>query len=181
MTAPALYASSRGRAYDGRRLLARSFHIRPLFGARQLGTVAACVLALFVVVAQPVASLAWLGGAHATPGQAALHDEAVEAGLPHHGESGHHAQEPSRGDGETEAHVPRPALGPDFASAAPHAGPFQDLLQTLSQGIVAMAPDTPSPGDPAGGASLAENLPSQHSPPVPHRPPILLLPTIDVM
>ena len=169
-------------AYHGPRLITEPFHIRPLFGARQLGTVAACVLALFVVVAQPVASLAWLGGAHATPEQAALHEEAVESGLPHHhGGSGHRAQEPPRGDGETVAHVPRPSLGQDFASAAPHAGPFQDLLQTLSQGMLAMAPDTPSSGDPAGGASLAEDLPSQHSPPIPHRPPILLLPTIDVL
>jgi hypothetical protein len=176
------YATSRGRAYDGRRLLAWSFHIRLLFGARQLGTVAACALALFVVVAQPVASLAWLGGAHATPEQAALHDEAVEAGLPHHhGESGHRAHEPPRGSSETDAHVPQPSLGQDFASAAPHAGLFQNLLQALSQGMLATAPDTPSPGDPAGGASLAEDLPSQHSPPVPHRPPILLLPTIDVL
>jgi hypothetical protein len=176
------YASSRGRAYDGWRLLAWSSHIRPLFGARQLGTVAACVLALFVVVAQPVASLAWLGGAHATPEQAALHEEAVEAGLPHHhAESQPHAHEPPRGDDGTDAHVSRPALGQDFASAAPHAGPFQDLLQTLSQGMLAMAPGTPSPGDPAGGASLAEDLPSQHSPPVPHRPPILLPPTSDVL
>ena len=175
------YAASRGGAYDGWTLLAWSFHIRPLFGARQLGTVAACVLALFVVVSQPVASLAWLGGAHATPEQAALHDEAVEAGHNHHhGGSGHHAHEPG-GSSETVAHVPRPSLGQDFASAAPHAGPFQDLLQTLSQGMLAMAPDTPSPGDPAGGASLAGNLPSQHSPPVPHRPPILLLPTSDVL
>ncbi len=168
--------------YDGLRLLAWPFHIRPFFDARRLGAVAACVLALFVVVAQPVASLAWLGGAHATPEQAALHDEAVEAGLPHHhGESGHRAHEPPRADDETDAHIPRPALGQNFTSAAPHAGPFQDLLQTLSQGMLAMAPDTPSPGDPAGGASLAENLPSQHSPPVPQRPPILLLPTIDVL
>ena len=162
--------------------MAGPFHIRPFFGAPQLGAAAAYALTLFVVVAQPVASLAWLGGAHATPEQAALHDEAVEAGLPHHhGESGHHAQESPRGDDEADVHVPRPALGQDFASATPHAGPFQDLLQTLSQGMLAMAPDTPSPGDPAGGASLAENLPSQHSPPVPQRPPILLLPTIDVL
>ena len=162
-------------------MLAWSFHIHPLFGARQLGTVAVCVLALFLIVAQPVASLAWLGGAHATPEQAALHDEAVEAGLPHHGESGPYAHESPRGDDETDAHVPRPALGQDFASAAPHAGPFQDLLQTLSQGMLAMAPDTPSPGDPSDGASLAEDLPSQHSPLVPHRPPILPLPTIGIL
>jgi hypothetical protein len=169
-------------AYDGLRLMAGPLHIRPFLGARRLGAAAVYVLALFVVVAQAVAFLAWLGGAHATPEQAALHEAAVEAGhTHHHGESGHLAHEPPRGDGETDAHVPRPALGQDFASAAPHAGPFQDLLQTLSQGMLAMAPDTPSPGDPAGGASLAEKLPSQHSPPVPHRPPILLLPTIDVL
>ena len=168
-------------AYHGPRLVNGPFHIRPPVGAPRLGA-AACLLALFVVVAQPVAYLAWLGGAHATPGQAALHEEAVKAGhTHHHGESGHHAQEPPRGDVKTDAHVPRPALGQDFASATPHAGPFQDLLQTLSQGMLAMAPDTPSPGDPAGGASLAETLPSQHSPPVPQRPPILLLPTIGVL
>jgi hypothetical protein len=176
------FCEVRPMAYHGPRLIAGPFHIRPFVGARRLGAAAAYALALFVVVAQPVASLAWLGGAHATPEQAALHDEAVEAGLPHHhGESGYLAHEPPRGDGETDAHVPRPALGQDFASVAPHAGPFQDLLQTLSQGMLAMALDTPSPGDPAGGASLAENLPSQYSPPVPHRPPILLLPTTDVL
>ena len=164
-------------AYDGPRLLAWRFQPRPLFGARQLGTVAACVLALFVVVAQPVASLAWLGGAHATPEQAALHEAAVEHGhAHHHGASAHHAHDAPQGDAETSARYPVSALGPEFTSAAPHAGPFQDLLQTLSQGMLAMAPDTPSPGDPAGGASLAEKLPSQHSPPVPQRPPILLLP-----
>jgi hypothetical protein len=169
-------------AYDGLRLLAWRFQPRPLFGARQLGAVAACVLALFVVVAQPVASLAWLGGAHATPEQAALHEAAVEAGhTHHHGASGHRAYEPSQGEDEAAAHLPRTAHGPEFASAAPHAGPFQDLLQTLLQGMLAMAPDTPSPGDPSGGASLAEDLPAQHSPPVPHRPPILLLPTIDIL
>src|SRR5918998_3200080 len=101
--------------YHCPRLIAGPFHIRPFFGAPQLGAAAACVLALFVVVAQPVASLAWLGGAHATPEQAALHDEAVEAGLPHHhGESGPYAHESPRGDDETDAHVPRPALGQDF-------------------------------------------------------------------
>ncbi len=76
-------------AYHGPRLIAGPFHIRPFFVARRLGSAAAYALALFVVVAQPVASLAWLGGAHATPEQAALHEEAVEAGhTHHHGESG---------------------------------------------------------------------------------------------
>jgi hypothetical protein len=169
-------------AYDGLRLMAGPLHIRPSVGARRLGAAAACVLALFVVVAQPVASLAWLGGAHATPGQAALHEAAVEHGyLHHHGASGHHAHETPRGDDETDAHVPQPALGQDFASAAPHAGPLQDLLQTLLQAMLVAPPDAPSPVEAPRGVSLAEGLTSQHSPPVPHRPPILLLPTIDVL
>ncbi len=169
-------------AYHGPRLIAGPLHIRLFFGTRRLGAAAAYALALFVVVAQPVASLAWLGGAHATPEQAALHEEAVEAGHTyHHGESGHHAHEPPRGDDETDAHVPQPALGQDFASAAPHAGPFQDLLQTLLQAMLVVPPDAPSSGGAPRGVSLAENFLSQHSPPVPHRPPILLLPTIDIL
>jgi hypothetical protein len=169
-------------SYDGSRLLTWSFHIRLCFCARQLGTTAAYVLALFVVVAQPVASLAWLGGAHATPEQAALHEAAVEGGhTHHHGASGHHAHNPSQGEDKTDAHVTRLTLGPEFASAAPHAGPFQDLLQTLLQAMLVVPPDTPSPGEAPLGASLAEELSSQHSPPVPHRPPILLLPDLVIL
>ena len=163
-------------AYHGPKLIDGLFHIRPPVGAPQLGAVAACVLALFVAAAQPVASLAWLGGAHATVEQAALHEEAVEAGLPHHhGESGHHAHDPPQGDAEASARYPVSALGPEFASAATHAGPFQDLLQTLLQGMLIAPPDAPSPVEAPLGVSLAEGLTSQHSPPVPHRPPILLL------
>src|SRR4028119_1697025 len=98
-------------AYHGPRLIAEPFHIRPFFGARRLGAAAAYALALFVVVAQPVASLAWLGGAHATLGQAALHEEAVEHGYTHHhGESAHHAHNPPQGDAETSARYPVSAL-----------------------------------------------------------------------
>jgi hypothetical protein len=162
--------------YDGLRLLAWPFHIRPFFDARRLGAVAACVLALLVIVAQPVASLAWLGGAHTTPEQAALHEAAVEHGhAHHHGASAHHAHDAPQGDAETSARYPVSALGPEFTSAAPHAGPFQDLLQTLLQAMLAVLPDAPPPGEAPRGASLVEDLPSQHSPPVPHRPPILLL------
>jgi hypothetical protein len=151
------------------------FHLRSSVGVPQLGALAACVLALFVAVAQPVASLAWLGGAHATPEQAALHEEAIEHGYTHHhGASGHHAHGPPRGDDETIAHVPQTALGQDLASAATHAGPFQDLLQTLLQAMLVAPPDAHSPGEAPSGVSLAEDLKSQHSPPVPHRPPALL-------
>jgi len=164
-------------AYHGPKLIARLFHIRPPVGAPQLGAVAACVLALFVAVAQPVASLAWLGGAHATLEQAALHEAAAEHGYTHHhGASAHQAHKPPRGDDETDLHVPRPALEQDFASAVTHAGPFQDLLQTLLQAMLVAPPDAPSPDAAPNGPSLAEGLTPQHSPPVPHRPPILLLP-----
>src|SRR4028119_2310290 len=99
-------------AYHGPRLIAGLFHIRPPVGAPQLGAVAACALALFVAVAQPVASLAWLGGAHATLAPAALREEAVEHGYaPHHGESGHHAHDPPQGDAEASARYPVSALG----------------------------------------------------------------------
>jgi len=164
-------------AYDGPRLLGWPFHIRPLLGARRLRTAVAYALALFVVVAQPVAFLAWLGGAHATPEQAALHEAAVGYGYTHHhGESGHHTNENPRRDDETDAHFPPSTLGSEFASAAPHAGPFQDLLQTLLQAMLVVPPDAPSPGEAPRTALLVEDLPSQHSPPVPHRPPIPLLP-----
>jgi hypothetical protein len=163
--------------YDGLRLLAQPFHIRPFFGLLHSGAAAACVLALLVIVAQPVASSAWLGGAHATLEQVALHEAAVEHGYTHHhGESGHHAQDPLRGDAETTAHYPVSALGSEFASAAPRAGTFQDLLQTLLQAMLVVPPDAPSPGEAPCSASLVGGLRSQHSPPVPHRPPISLLP-----
>jgi hypothetical protein len=159
------------------RLIAEIFHIRPSIGASQLGAVAACVLALLVIVAQPVASLAWLGGAHATLEQSALHEAAVEHGYTHHhGASARHAHDPPQGDDELDARYLVSTLGPEFASAAPHAGPFQYLLQTLLQVMLVVLPDAPPPGEAPRGASLAEDLPSQHSPPVPHRPPILLLP-----
>jgi hypothetical protein len=146
--------------------------------APPLGAVAAHVLALFVVFAQPVASLAWLGGAHATLEQAAVHQAAVEHGHNHHhGALGQHEYQPAERN-EPNVHFLRSTHGPEYASAAPYAGLFQDLLQTLLQAMLAMVLDTPSPGDPSGGASLTEGLPSQHSPPVPHRPPILFLPTL---
>jgi hypothetical protein len=169
---------SSAKAYDGPRLLGWLFHIRPVLGARRLRTAAAYALALFVAVAQPVAFLAWLGGAHATPEQAALHEAAVEHGhTRHHGAPGHHAHdELPRRKGATEAHFLRSTIGSEFASAAPHAGPFHDLHQTLLQAMLVRPPDAPSPGEAPRAASFVEALLSQHSPPVPHRPPILLLP-----
>jgi hypothetical protein len=136
---------------------------------------AAHVLALVVVVSQPVASLAWLGGMHATLEQAALHQAAVEDGHNHHhGALEHHEHQPRHRDDKTDVHFSRSILGSDFASAAPYAGTFQDLLLTIFQATLAVLAETPSPGAQPRHGSPAKDLPSQHSPSVPHRPPILL-------
>jgi hypothetical protein len=143
---------------------------------------AAHLLALLVVVSQPIASLAWFGGMHATLEQATLHEAAVEHGHNHHhGTLTHHEHQPMHTEDKTDVHCSRSILGPQFASAAPYAGTFQDLLQTIFQAMLVVLADTPSPGDPSRGASLAEDLPSQHSPPVPHRPPILLPLTLTIV
>jgi hypothetical protein len=156
--------------------------MRLLSDARPLGAVAGHVLALFIVVSQPVASLAWLGGMHATLEQAALHQAAIEHGHNHHhGALERHEHQTEHTDDNTDLHVSRSILGPEFASAAPYAGSLQDLLQTLFQATLAVLADTPSPGDPSRGASLAEDLPSQHLPSVPHRPPILLSLTFTIV
>ena len=144
---------------------------------------AAHLLALLVVVSQPIASLAWLGGMHATLDQAALHQAAVAHGHNHHhGALEHHEHQPTSTKTTPRMSTsPDPYSGREFASAAPYAGPFQDLLQTIFQAMLVVLADTPSPGDPSRGASLAEDLPSQHSPPVPHRPPILLPLTLTIV
>jgi hypothetical protein len=140
--------------------------------ARPLGAVAAHILALVVVVSQPVASLAWLGGMHTTLEQATLHQAAVAHGHNHHHGAWEHP--PVETDDETDVHFSRSILGPELASAAPYAGSFQDLLQTLLQAMLAVLADAPSPGEQQRHASPSKDLSSQHSPSVPHKPPILL-------
>lgn len=138
-------------------------------GRLPLGVAVAHALMLIVVLAQPVASLAWLGGVHATIEQAILHDEAVEHGhYYHHGVPQHHEHRASGGAGKPDTRFSPPAPGPVFTSAAAFAGPFQDLLQAS----LTVLPDAPSPNILSRCASLAEVVICQHSPPVPHRPPI---------
>ena len=154
-------------------MLAWPSHKFQLSYARPLWAASAHVLALIVVLAQPVSSLAWLGGAHATPQQAALHEASVEHGdYHHHGALGHHEHQPAERDDKTDVRFSRATLGPEVAYVAPYAGSFQDLLQTLLQAMLAVLPDAPSPGEEPRHASLTEAVPSQHSPSVPHRPPI---------
>jgi hypothetical protein len=139
------------------------------FDGRPLWAVAAYTLVLIVILAQPVASLAWLGGAHATIEQATLHEVATAQGhYHHHGALQHHEHRPSDGAVKTETRFSQTALGLVYASAGAQSGPFQDLLQAT----LTIPPDAPSPDNPPRCASLAEVVLCQHSPPVPHRPPI---------
>jgi hypothetical protein len=139
---------------------------------------AAHVLALLLIVSQPVASLAWLEGMHTTLEQASLHQAAVAHGHNHHhGALEHHKYR----DGTRDVHFSRTILGPGFISAAPYAGPIQDLLQTLFQAMLAVLTETPSPGEQTRYASPAKDLPSKHSPSVPHRPPILFPLTLTIV
>jgi hypothetical protein len=139
------------------------------FDGQLSGVVAAYTLVLVVVLAQPVASLAWLGGAHATIEQAYLHEETTTHGqYHHHGALQHHEHRPSGGAGKTDTQFSRTALGPVYTSAAIYTGPFHDLLQAA----LTTPPNAPSPDNPPRCASLAEVVLCQQSPPVPHRPPI---------
>jgi hypothetical protein len=144
--------------------------------------VVAHILALIVVVAQPVASFAWLGGAHATLEQSAFHQAAVEHGAYHHHTAPrHHEHRPSvGGGGKLDVPFSRATSGLEFASAAPYTGSFQNLLQTLLQATLTVPPGVLSLDDPPRYAPLAEDGLSQYSPPVPHRPPILFLPILAI-
>src|SRR3712207_8883749 len=93
------------------------------FNGRPLWVVAAYTLVLIVVLAQPLASLAWLGGAHATIEQATLHEEATEHGhYHHHGALKHHEQRPSGGAGNSEGQTSLTTPGPGFPSVPHHSG-----------------------------------------------------------
>ena len=149
--------------------MTRTPHKVHFFGSRLLGVVAAYALVLIVVFAQPVASLAWLGGVHATIEQASLHEAATEhEHYHHHGAPQHHDHQPDSGAGKTDVQFSRTALGLVYSSAAIYTGPFNDLLQAA----LTTPPDAPSPDNPPRCVSLAEVVLCQHSPPVPHRPPI---------
>jgi hypothetical protein len=139
------------------------------FDGRPLWAVAAYTLVLIVILAQPVASLAWLGGAHATIEQATLHEVATAHGhYHHHGALQYHDHRPSGGAVKTETRFSQTSLGLVYASAGAQFGPFQDLLQAT----LTTPPDAPSPDNPPRCAPPAEVVLCQHSAPVPHRPPI---------
>ncbi len=149
--------------------MTRVSHKCHFFDGRLLWVVAAYALGVIVILAQPVGFLAWLGGAHATIEQATLHEEAVEQGhYYHHVALQHHEHRPSGGAGNTDTQFSRTVLGPVYASAAIYTGPFHDLLHAT----LTMPPGAPSPDNLPRCASLAEVVLCQHSPPVPHRPPI---------
>jgi hypothetical protein len=148
-----------------------AFPYAPFVRCPTAWAVVAHLLALFVVVSQPVASLAWLGGMHTTPDQAAFHQAAVAHGhYHHHGALEHHEHK----DDNTYVRFFRSILGPEFVSATPYAGTFHGLLQILFQAMLPVPAETPSPGEQPRFGSPGKDFSSQHSPSVPHRPPILL-------
>lgn len=115
---------------------------------------AVCALALAVMLAQPVASWAWVSGAHVTVEQVALHEEAVA-----HGHADHHADH---------HHDSPEALGPVFGPGPDHMGPYQDVLN----GALVGRPGLLSRVGEYRLDSLDDLSPLQNFPPVPHRPPI---------
>ena len=123
-----------------------------------------CVLALAMILAQPLASLAWLAGAHATPAQVVFHEEALA-----HGHADHHHVDPAHcGACEASVHfnldvAGGPAFGPAPSSIAP--------LQAVLYGVLAGSLDEPSPGGAWRLAPPADLPPPQNFPSVPHRPP----------
>jgi hypothetical protein len=132
-------------------------------GDRPWTAAAVYALVLVVVLAQPVASWAWVLGAHVTVEQVALHEEAVT-----HGHADHH-------DGHIHHHADRhhdspEALGPTFGSAPDHMGPYQDVLNGSLVGRPGLLSSVGRYRlDPHEGLS-----PLQNFPPVRHRPPITL-------
>ena len=145
---------------------------------RRLGAATVCALALAVILAQPVASLTWLAGAHATLEQVALHEEALAHGHADHHDGhtsalayGAHRVGPANcGACEADARLMGPDLpgGPVFGPAPAPAGPIQDILHGMVSGL-------PKGGRPDGAQRLAPPAdlpPPQNFPAVPHRPPV---------
>jgi hypothetical protein len=126
-------------------------------GGRPWAAATVWALALAVVLAQPVASWAWVSGAHVTGEQVALHEEAVA-----HGHAHHH-------DYHADRHHDSPeALGPVFGPGPDHMGPYQDLLN----GALVRRPGLLSRVGEYRLGSHDGLSPLQNFPPVPHRPPI---------
>ena len=132
----------------------------PLDG-RLPGTALRCVLALMLVLAPPVASLAWLAGAHATIEQVAFHEESLEhEHVDHHGTHRHGVHE--------EPHAEPGSAGFVLSPSAASAGPSQDVLQ----GALARSPDESPPDGAQRLVSPNDLPPPQNFPLGPHRPPI---------
>jgi hypothetical protein len=144
---------------------------------RRLRAATVCALALAVMLAQPVASFTWLAGAHATPEQIALHEEALAHGQADHhdGPASVHAYGGHRvGPAHCRACEADARLGPDlpggpvFGPAPAPAGPIQDILHGMVSGL-------PKGARPDGAQRLAPPAdlpPPQNFPAVPHRPPV---------
>ena len=104
-------------------------HTRLPFDGRPLWVVAAqALLVLIVALAQLVALLAWLGGAHATMEQITLHEEAVERGhYHHHGALQHYEHQLSAVLARWIPSTLRPRSGPSLPLLRPMWGLFKSF------------------------------------------------------
>jgi hypothetical protein len=134
-------------------------------------------LALAIILAQLIASLSWLAGAHATLEQVALHEEALAHGHADHHDGyasahaygGHRVGPANCGACEADARLgPDLPGGPVFEPAPAPAGPFQDVLH----GVLSGSPEEPRPDGARRLAVPADLPPPQDFPAVPHRPPV---------
>jgi hypothetical protein len=132
-----------------------------------------CAVSLALVLAQPVASLAWLAGAHATIEQIVLHETALEHGHAHHHGGHRHGEQytspmPHSPPEHSGAELTSVGLSLVLSPAAASAGSYHDVLQGSLTAPPHVVPTTNLWHlDPS-----MDILFQQHFPPVPHRPPI---------
>jgi hypothetical protein len=130
-----------------------------------------CVLALALGLAQPISTVAWFEGAHATLEQAALHEKAMEQGDLHH--HGHDLETSlSRYPANAETLDARNAeLGPGDPSFEPLYFVLCGSPDFLKAATIER-PAVRAVGEARPVVSPQTVLERQHFPPVPQRPPI---------
>ncbi|QIN79301.1 hypothetical protein GBA65_13165 [Rubrobacter marinus] len=133
-----------------------------------MGLFPSCLLALALILAQPVSYFAWFEGEHVTLEQAKLHDEAIGSGNLHHHGLGSKAV-PGFGGAQGRPVADLDASTPDLAPTANLAALSPDSLKSVP------VEKTASPHRADDARPLfrqASALANQHFPSVPHRPPI---------
>ena len=122
-------------------------------------------LALYLAVAAQIAGAIWVRGEHATPEQAATHDQMIALGITdHHGHDESHGAEPA--DGTTTVGVTAassPPGTPLVLTASSRGGPAGDSMTQLliaSSGLPVSVATMVARATPAGRLILAGAMPS---------------------